>query len=143
MWALVESGSVTKIYSRPQAFNLGDIQYPANTMELWSDSELLAIGIYPITVDNTNLKDKEYYSNTDITYAVDGSVVKGTYGTATALTLTDILFTAQVETDGLGTEGEVKSAGLKNRHKEKVNGIASSLLPVSYTHLTLPTKRIV
>ena len=72
MWALVESGSITKMYARPQAFKVGDNQYPANTMTLWSESELQSIGIYPVTVDNTNLKDKSYYSNTDITYAVDG-----------------------------------------------------------------------
>jgi len=128
MWALVESGSITKMWSSPQAFKIGDNQYPANTMALWSESELQSIGVYPVTVDNTNLKDKSYYSNTDITYAVDGLTVKGTYGTATAFALTDALFTAQDETDGLGTEGEVKSVGLKNLHKEKVNGTASSLL---------------
>lgn len=128
MWALVESGSITKMWSRPQAFKIGDNQYPANTMALWSESELQSIGIYPVTVDNTNLKDKSYYSNTEITYAVDGLTVKGTYGTATALPLTDVLFTAQDETDGLGTEGEVKQYGLKGQHKSKVNGKAGVLL---------------
>ena len=42
--------------------------------------------------------------------------------------LADALFTAQDETDGLGTEGEVKSPGLKSLHKEKVNSTADSLL---------------
>ena len=43
MWALVESGSITKMWSRPQAFKIGDNQYPANTMALWSESELQSI----------------------------------------------------------------------------------------------------
>jgi hypothetical protein len=128
MWALVESGSITKMYARPQAFKVGDNQYSANTMTLWSESDLQAIGIYPVTVDSTNLKDKHYYNNTNITYAVDGLTVKGTYGTATALPLGDVLFTAQDETDGLGTEGEVKQPGIVNNHKMTVNQKAAGIL---------------
>ena len=128
MWAIVESGSITKMYTRPQAFKIGDNQYPANTMALWSESELQSIGVYPVTIDGTNLKDKAYYNNTGITYAVDGLAVGGTYGAATAKAIADTLFTAQDETDGLGTEGEVKSQGLKSFHKEKVNGMAATLL---------------
>ena len=128
MWAIVESGSITKMYTRPQAFKIGDNQYPANTMTLWSESELQSIGVYPVTVDNTNLKDKEYYINTNITYAVDGITVKGTYGTATAINIADTLFTAQDETDGLGTEGEVATRGLKYNHKIIINQQAGGLL---------------
>ena len=128
MWAYVTSGSVQELYTNPKAIKIGDKQYPQNIFELWSTTELQSIGIYPVTIDNTNLKDPGYYTNTEITYTVDGLTVKGTYGSATALALTDALFTAQDETDGLGTEGEVKSVGLKNLHKEKVNGTASSLL---------------
>ena len=114
MWALVESGSITKMWSRPQAFNIGDTQYPANTMALWSESQLQSIGVYPVTIDNTNLKDTNYYINTDITYTVDGLTVKGTYGTATALSLTDSLYTQEDEDAGLGTKDDVKQDGLKN-----------------------------
>jgi hypothetical protein len=128
MWALVESGSITKMYTRPQAFKIGNNQYPANTMTLWSESELQSIGVYPVTVDITNLKNKEYYINTDITYAVDGLTVKGTYGTATAKAIADSLYTAQDETDGLGTEGELKSRGLKYNHKEVINLQAAGVL---------------
>ena len=128
MWAIVESGSITKMYTRPRAFKIGSNQYPANTMALWSESELQSIGVYPVTIDSTNLKDKEYYINTDITYAVDGLTVKGTYGTATAINLDDTLYTAQDETDGLGTEGEVASRGLKYNHKQIINSQAAGLL---------------
>ena len=128
MWAIVESGSITKMYTRPRAFKIGSNQYPANTMALWSESELQSIGVYPVTIDSTNLKNKEYYINTDITYAVDGLTVKGTYGTATAINLDDTLYTAQDETDGLGTEGEVASRGLKYNHKQIINSQAAGLL---------------
>ena len=128
MWAIVESGSITKMYTRPRAFKIGSNQYPANTMALWSESELQSIGVYPVTIDNTNLKNKEYYINTNITYAVDGLTVTGTYGAATAISMTDTLFTAQDETDGLGTEGEVAARGLKYNHKQIINQQAAGLL---------------
>ena len=128
MWALVESGSITKMWSRPQAFSIGDTQYPANTMTLWSESQLQSIGVYPVTIDNTNLKDTNYYINTDITYTVDGLTVKGAYGTATALSLTDSLYTQEDEDAGLGTKDDVKQDGLKSKHKDQVNVTANGLL---------------
>ena len=97
-------------------------------MALWTESELQSIGVYPVTIDNTNLKNKEYYINTNITYAVDGLTVTGTYGAATAISMTDTLFTAQDETDGLGTEGEVATRGLKYNHKQIINQQAAGLL---------------
>ena len=50
------------------------------------------------------------------------------YGTATAQAIADTLFTAQDETDGLGTEGEVKTRGLKHNHKESINAQAAGIL---------------
>ena len=63
MWAKVESGSVTKIYTSPKRLTIGDVQYPSNIFQLWSDSELKAIGIYSVVQDNSNFKDVEYYIN--------------------------------------------------------------------------------
>ena len=107
MWALVESDNVTQVYTRPKGLTIGDVNYPSNIFMLWSSSELEAIGIYEVVIDNTNLKDKEYYINTNQTLTLQ-TVVTASYGTATAKPLDDVLFTAQDETDGLGTEGEVK-----------------------------------
>ena len=59
MWALVESGSVSKIYNNPKQITVGDIQYPSNIFMLWTSSELEAIGIYEVVIDNTNYKDPE------------------------------------------------------------------------------------
>ena len=113
MWALVESGSVSKIYTRPKAITVGDVNYPSNIFMLWSSSELEAIGIYEVVVDNTNLKDSEYYTNTNQTFAFASGKVTASYGTATARPLDNVLFTAQNETDGLGIEGEVKQNGVR------------------------------
>ena len=128
MWAYVTSGSVQELYTRPKAIKIGNKQYPQNIFELWTTNELKSIGIYPVTIDNTNYKDASGYVNTEITYTVSGTEVTGAYGSATAKPLADTLFTAQDETDGLGTEGDIKSRGMKSVEKEKVNGTASSLL---------------
>ena len=90
MWAKVESGSVTEIYTRPKSLTIGDVQHPKNIFELWSESELNAVGIYSVVIDNTKLKDIKYYSNTAITYTFASGTVTGSYGTATAKDLSTI-----------------------------------------------------
>ena len=130
MWARLESNTIVEILTRPKALQIGGVQYPSNIFSMWTEAELAVIGIVPVTIDNTNLKDKNYYINTDITYAYSTETGKatGTYGTATAKAIADTLYTAQDETDGLGTEGEVKTQGLKTLHKEKINTQAASIL---------------
>ena len=138
MWALVESNNVTKVYTRPKAITIGDVNYPSNIFMLWSSSELEAIGIYEIVIDDSNFKDKEYYINTNQSFAFKSSVtinsidytnvVVASYGTATAKPIDDILFTAQDETDGLGTEGEVKQPGIRKNHISNINAQAAGNL---------------
>ena len=129
MWAKVESGSVTEIYTSPKRLTIGDTQYPSNIFQLWEAAELRAIGIYPIVEDNSNLKDKEFYTNTNVTYAVSDGNVVASYGTATAKSMTDVLFTAEDEAaDSNHVEGTVKNRGLKSEKKTAVNGTANSLI---------------
>ena len=90
MWALVESGNVTKIYNNPKQITLGDIQYPSNIFMLWTSSELEAIGIYEVVIDNTNYKDPEYYTNTNQSFAFGSGKVTATYGAATAKNLANL-----------------------------------------------------
>ena len=135
MWARLESNTIVEILTRPKALNIGGTQYPSNIFSMWTDAELAVIGIVPVTIDSTNLKDKEYYINTDVTYAYNTETGKatGTYGTATAKAIADTLYTAQDETDGLGTEGEVKARGLKYYKKENINAqAAGNLAPTDW-----------
>tara|TARA_Y100001973_G_C5135508_1_gene300088 strand:+ start:290 stop:853 length:564 start_codon:yes stop_codon:yes gene_type:complete len=116
MWALVESGSVSKVFARPKQLTLGDVQYPSNIFMLWSSSELEAIGIYEIVIDNSNLKDKEYYINTDQSFSFSSGTVTATYGTATAKPLND------------SGSGDTLVKGLKTLHKEVINSQAAGNL---------------
>ena len=128
MWALVESDNVTQVFTRPKGITVGEVNYPSNIFMLWTASELEALGIYEIVIDNTNLKDKEYYINTNQSFDFADGVVTASYGVATAKPLDDVLFTAQDETDGLGTEGEIKQYGLKPQHKAVINSQAGGIL---------------
>jgi len=115
MHAIITDGSISKIINHPKPLVIGDVRYPARIFSAWTASELAAIGIYEITFDNSKKKDEKYYINTNqtFTYDADAGTVTATYGDATAKAHADTLFTAQDETDGKGTEGEVKVEGLK------------------------------
>jgi len=113
MYALVESGSITKYFNQPKGFTLGDLQYPADIFTKWSVAEKEAIGIYEVITDSTNKKDEKWYINTNESYAFADNQVTKSWGTATAKAHADTLFTAQDETDGKGIEGEVNTRGLK------------------------------
>ena len=97
MWALVESGNISKVYSKPSQLTIGDIQYPSNIHSLWSEAELKAIGVYEVVVDNTNLKNGGYYNNTNQSFTFASNKVTASYGTATARDL-DTLKTSHCET---------------------------------------------
>ena len=128
MFALVESGSITKYFSGNQSIVIGDNQYPKQIFTLWSKSEREAIGVYEIEMDTSKRKDEKWYINTNVTYSFGSGKVTGAYGDATAKAHADTLYTAQDETDGLGTEGEVKTRGLKYYLIETVKKQAAGIL---------------
>ena len=113
MFALVESGSITKMLNGNRGITIDGIQHPRAIYTLWTEAERNALGIYTVEYDNSNKKDEKWYINTNQSYAFGSGKVTATYGTATAKAHADANFTAQDETDGLGTEGELKSRGLK------------------------------
>jgi hypothetical protein len=129
MWALVESGSVTQIYTRPKAITVGEVNYPANIFMLWSASELEAIGIYEVVIDNTNLKSNEYYINTNQSFDFADGVVTASYGVATAKPLDDILWAEGDEDIPEGVSvGDVKQPGIRKGHKDIINSQAGGIL---------------
>ena len=131
MWALVEDGSITKLINNPKAMVIGDTRYSRNIFSFrWTNAEREAIGIYEIVWDNSKKKDEEYYINTNqtFTYDADAGTVTATYGDATATPHADVLFTAQDEVDGLGTEGEVNARGLKYQKIRQIKKQAASEL---------------
>ena len=119
MFALVESGSITQMPKGNKGIQIGDVKYPAAIYTLWSEAERNAIGIYTVEIDNTNKKDKEWYINTNITYAFSGGKVKGTYGSATAKAIND------------ETKNGILIKGLKTIKKEMIDNQCAGLLAPS------------
>ena len=136
MFALVESGSITKMMNGNKGITIGDNQYPAAIFrDAWTESERNAIGVYTVEIDNTNKKDEAWYINTDITYAFSGGKVKGTYGTATAKAIADTLYTEQNKTDNeipAGKDvGDVAAEGLKTIKKKQIDNECAGILAPS------------
>ena len=127
MWALVESNNISRIFTRPTAVIIGDVQYPANIMSMWTASELEAIGIYKVVEDNSNLKAGKYYINGAETFVFASGVVTKSYGVATANQLNDTLWTAEEEKPVGVSTGDTKE-GLKTQQKWGINGDAANLL---------------
>ena len=117
MYALVESESITKIFSYPKGFSLGDIQYSRDIFTKWSTEEKEAIGIYEIVFDDTNKKDESWYINTNQTFAFANEVVTASYGTATPKAHADTTWSQDDEDDGDLPDdksvGDIKTRGLK------------------------------
>ena len=117
MWGLVESGSITKFINNPKGLVIGDVRYSRKIFELWSKSELEAIGIYEVEFNNTNKKDEQWYINTNQSFAFAGGKITASYGSATAKAHADTLYTEQDKTDDKipadKDVGDVKHRGLK------------------------------
>ena len=131
MWALIEDNTITKIINNPKAMVIGDTQYSRNIFSFrWSNAEREAIGIYEVVFNNTKKKDEAYYINTNhtFTYDADAGTVTATYGDATAKAHADTLYTEDDEDNGLGTEGEVATRGLKYNLIQTVKSQAASIL---------------
>ena len=134
MYALVEDGSISKIITNPKAMVIGDVRYPAKIFQLWSKSELNAIGIYEVVTDSSNFKDEKWYINTNESYAFADNQVTRSWGTATPKAHADTLWTQADSDDGDLPDdkevGDVKTEGLKTQLirtlKQQVAGILSN-----------------
>ena len=113
MFALVESGSITKMLQGNKGITLGDNQYPRAIFSLWTEAERNAIGIYTVEYDDSNKKDEKWYINTNQSFAFADNKVTASYGSATAKAHADTLYTQEDEDNGLGTKDDVKVEGLK------------------------------
>ena len=132
MYALVESGSITKIFTNPKGFVLNNNQYPADIFSKWTKAEKEAIGIYEIETDSSNKKDDKWYINTNESYTFANNKVTRSWGTATAKKHADTLWTEEDKTDGLIPEdkdvGDVATRGLKYNLIQEVKKQAAGIL---------------
>ena len=135
MFALVEDGKITQMPKGNKGITIGDNQYHASIYTLWTEAERNAIGIYTVEIDETNKKDEEWYTNTNITYAFGSGKVTGTYGTATARAIADTLWTEDDKSKGYIPNGEdvgdVATEGLKTIKKRMIDDQCAGILAPS------------
>ena len=132
MFALVESGSITKMLSGNRGITIGDLQYPKEIFTLWTKSEREAIGIYEVEMDTSKRKDEKWYINTNVTYAFGSGKVTGSYGDATAKAHADTKWTQKEIDDGDAPSGAdtntVKVEGLKTVLIRNIKAQAAEIL---------------
>jgi hypothetical protein len=141
MFALVESGSITQMLGGNQGIQIGDLKYPKAIYTLWTEAERNAIGIYTVEYDDSNRKDEQWYINTNQSYAFADNKVTATYGTATAKSHADTLWTAEDEDNELGTEGEVATRGLKYNLIQTVKAQAANELAKTDWYITRKSEK--
>ena len=135
MWALVESGSITKLINNPRAMVIGDTRHSRKIFSLWSVSEKEAKGIYEVVFNNTNKKDEEYYINTNQSFAFADGVVTASYGDATAKAHADTTWSqdqidageapAGADTDTVAVEG-LKTIRIRTVKSQAANILAET-----------------
>ena len=132
MYAIVTDNEITKLISYPKSLVIGDVRYPAKIFQLWSTSELNAIGIYEVVFDDSNKKDEKWYINTNQSYDFDGNEVTASYGTATAKAHADTTWSQDEIDNGDAPEGtspgDIKTRGLKYNLIQTIKQQASGLL---------------
>ena len=140
MFALVESGSITKFFSGNRGITIGDLQYSKQIFTLWSKAEREAIGIYEVEMDNSKRKNEEWYINTNVTYAFGSGKVTGSYGDATAKAHADTKYTNQDKTDKEIPDGkdvgDVKTEGLKTILIRNIKAQAAQILQDTDWYIT-------
>ena len=140
MFALIESGSITKYLNGNKGITLGDTQYPRSIYTLWSAAEREAIGIYEVVFDDSNKKDEQWYINTNQSFAFANDTVTASYGTATAKAHADTTWTQEQIDDGYAPDGAdtntVAVRGLKYNLIRAVKGQAASELAKTDWYIT-------
>ena len=147
MYALVESGTITRYFNNPKGFSLNGNQYSADVFTKWTNTEREAIGIYEIIFDNSNYKSPKFFNNTDRTYTFNSSegTVTATFGTATAKPHADVNWT-QTEIDNGdapsgATTSTVKTKGLKSILIEEIKKQAGGILSQTDWYVTRKSEK--
>ena len=138
MFALVESGSITKMLNGNKGITLNNLQYPRAIYTLWTEAERNAIGIYEVVFDDTNKKDEKWYINTNQSYAFANNKVTATYGSATAKAHADANATDE---DGVDLDPVVVIEGLKTKLIRDVKKQAANELANTDWYITRKTEK--
>ena len=138
MFALVESGSITKMLNGNKGIQIGDLKYPRAIYTLWTEAERNAIGIYTVEYDDSNKKSGEWYINTNQSFAFADNKVTASYGSATAKAHADV---NAVDEDGNELDPVVVIPGLKTILIRQVKSQAESELNKTDWYITRKSEK--
>ena len=138
MYALVESGTITKYFNHPKGFTLGDLQYPADIFMKWSVAEKEAIGIHEVVFDNSNFKNDQWYNNTNQSFAFADGIVTASYGTATPKAHADRNGT---DRDGVELNPIVVIEGLKTKLIKNLKAQVAGILAETDWYISRNTEK--
>ena len=147
MFALVDKSdnSITRMLNGNKGITIGDNQYPRAIFSLWTEAERNAINIYAVTINTSKLKDEQWYINTNITYAFDGTNATGSYGDATAKAHADTTWTQEQIDDGDAPDGAdtdtVAVEGLKTKLIRTVKSQAEGILNRTDWYITRKSEK--
>ena len=145
MYALVENNEITKFINYPKSMVIGNVQYPAKIFQLWSTSELNAIGIYEVVFDNSNFKDEKWYINTNQSFAFADGTVTASYGTATPKAHADTTWSQDDEDAGDLPDdksvGDIKTRGLKYNLIRDLKITVANILAETDWYITRNTEK--
>ena len=131
MWALIKDNEIDHIIAHPKSMVIDDIRHPRAIFTVWSDADLKAIGIVPVTTSGSHLDARFYIEKNEVfALAEDGNSVIRTIGEkATDKKLTD---TDNVDENGDPIlddhDNQRISLGLKSQAKLKADTIAHGLI---------------
>ena len=147
MFALVDKSdnSITRMLNGNKGITIGDNQYPRAIFSLWTEAERNAINIYAVTINTSKLKDEQWYINTNITYAFDGTNATGSYGDATAKAHADTTWTQEQIDDGDAPDGAdtdtVAVEGFKTKLIRTVKSQAEGILNRTDWYITRKSEK--
>ena len=131
MWALIKDNEIDHIIAHPKSMVIDDIRHPRAIFTVWSDADLKAIGIVPVTTSGSHL-DARFYIEKNEVFAlaeVGNSVIRTIGEKATDKKLTD---TDNVDENGDPIlddhDNQRISLGLKSQAKLKADTIAHGLI---------------
>ena len=133
MYALVESGTITKYFNNPKGFMLGDVQYSSDIFMKWSVEEKTAIGIHEVVFDDSNKKDEKWYINTNQSFTFADGTATASYGSATAQAHADVTETI----DGV----ESTTPGLKTNLIKDLKTTVANILAKTDWYITRNTEK--
>jgi len=131
MWALIKSNKIDHIIAHPKSIVIDDIKHPRAIFTKWSNADLKAIGIVPVTTSGSHL-DNRFYTEKNEAFAIaeDKNSVIRTIGEKAA----DRKLDDEDATDEAGNKlkdddgNQVVIYGLKTQAKNKATTTANSLL---------------